>query len=404
MGFTASAKRMINRLIPKKAGNIYAIPHENGVADGYWLGNAGSDNLLSFLVYLGKVYSGEKLTVFYETRLDPAFEQERIDRIWTNRDITVRAIARAWDKNRSFSRKRYIRSLKYRYSSRHIWTDTPSSRCEDCTEGQTVFCFNYCTPFKEDFTPANCHMFDSYDLILTTGLLPAQISIASIGGRLDRYLTFGFPRNDNFADGVRSEKAAQWIGEHSPAGTEKVIVYAPTYSEYAAHDPGMLFGYDDGGELNGWLASHRAVLVYRPHPLEKYEFSGKNDRILCTPYSEEFGFYDILSCADVLVSNYSSVTNDFILTGRPIVYNMPDLREYIGARGLSYEPVSNICAGKIVSDWNGMSAALEEVLESGVPEELREKYSLCRSWLHTHTDGGSCERIYSFMKKNGILP
>lgn len=404
MGIKLLIKRIVNRLTPKKAGYIYAVPHENGTKDGYWLGNYGSDNLLTFLAYLRRVYSGSRLTVFCETRFDPAYEQKRIDRIWTNSNITIRAISSAWDTDGCFSMKRYIRSLKYRYSSSHIWTDTPSSHCEDCISSQTVFCFNYYTPFKNDFSPTNCRLFDSYDLILTTGLLPAQISVASIGGRLDRYLTLGFPRNDLIASGIRSEKAAHWLDEHSPEGTDRIIVYAPTYSEYAVNDPEMLFGYDDGGELNSWLADHRAILVYRPHPLEKYEFSGENNRILCFPYSEEFGFYDILSCADVLVSNYSSVANDFLLTGRPVVYNMTDLDTYNAARGLSFEPVSNICAGRIVSDWNGMASALEEALENGVPAELREKYSLCKSWLHAHTDGNSCERILSFMKKSGILP
>ena len=60
MGIKLLIKRIVNRLTPKKAGYIYAVPHENGTKDGYWLGNYGSDNLLTFLAYLDKQQHNNK--------------------------------------------------------------------------------------------------------------------------------------------------------------------------------------------------------------------------------------------------------------------------------------------------------------------------------------------------------
>ena len=46
---------------------------------------------------------------------------------------------------------------------------------------------------------------------------------------------------------------------------------------------------------------------------------------------------DLLSVVDVLITDYSSVVFDYMATGRPIVFYVPDLDEYATERGLYFD-------------------------------------------------------------------
>lgn len=45
---------------------------------------------------------------------------------------------------------------------------------------------------------------------------------------------------------------------------------------------------------------------------------------------------EVLSVTDVLVSDYSSIFFDFLVTDRPIMFYIPDLEEYKGYKRIVY--------------------------------------------------------------------
>lgn len=77
------------------------------------------------------------------------------------------------------------------------------------------------------------------------------------------------------------------------------------------------------------------VFAYRLHPnfsdLPRPAFF--NGHIDATGYDDA---QELLSAVDVLVSDYSSIMEDFMLTGRPGFQYVPDIEDYLDDRGLYY--------------------------------------------------------------------
>ncbi|MCH5315201.1 MAG: CDP-glycerol glycerophosphotransferase family protein [Eubacterium sp.] len=57
--------------------------------------------------------------------------------------------------------------------------------------------------------------------------------------------------------------------------------------------------------------------------------------------------YDLLNKADILVSDYSSISVDFLLAHRPVIYLFADFEQYDRERGFVYEPIK-ICAAAML--------------------------------------------------------
>ena len=88
------------------------------------------------------------------------------------------------------------------------------------------------------------------------------------------------------------------------------------------------------------LENTNSVLIINYHPSTKniYDFSLKNNpRIILFESSSTINTYDILAHTDVLITDYSSIYFDFLLTGKPAILNFIDYSRYAKSRGLCYQ-------------------------------------------------------------------
>ena len=102
--------------------------------------------------------------------------------------------------------------------------------------------------------------------------------------------------------------------------------------------------------------------------------------------------YRYLNDTAVLITDYSSVANDFLKTGRPMVFAPFDLAEYLAseARGNFYEPYESFAVGPVCADWNEVGVALVGILRG------QDAYAVARgqraSRVLEYSDGNSCQR------------
>lgn len=192
-------------------------------------------------------------------------------------------------------------------------------------------------------------------------LCPAQVHIV------------GQARNDRLVNMSTADRLA--IRQSLGIGAEDTFVfYAPTWR---------------GGSKNSWFDVARleqdllalggiedCIVGFRGHPLAmKYLDNLRGDVLVPDP---AISTYDMLSIADVLVTDYSSLGIDFLCRERPVVYYVHDYDEYSATRGLYFS--RNEFPGYVVDNIDGLLDAVrlaktDQLLSSTHMKQLRDTFA-----------------------------
>ncbi len=150
-----------------------------------------------------------------------------------------------------------------------------------------------------------------------------------------KILLSGYPRNDVFFD----ESVRLRVRSELSLDSVRVYAYMPTYRGSLSREKkarhGTYLAYHLY-EIDRALSSGEIMYV-KLHPLSRESVNfGEFRRV--RPFPEKYELYELLTAADLLISDYSSVIFDFALTGRKIILFNYDEREYIAERGVYIKP------------------------------------------------------------------
>lgn len=109
---------------------------------------------------------------------------------------------------------------------------------------------------------------------------------------------------------------------------------------------------------------------------------------------------ELLSVVDILISDYSSIFFDFLITKRPIIFYVPDLKEYESGRGL-YVPTDTL-PGLVSSSLDEVASSLDAICKNR--DEYLEFYEPMwqdmASWCIYNDDGLSTKRLINIVFKD----
>ena len=146
-------------------------------------------------------------------------------------------------------------------------------------------------------------------------------------------LVTGYPRDDALVrpdPGVRDQVLTR-LGV--PAG-RRVVLYAPTWRESDAITArkAKLFDELEVDRLADALGADHTILL-RGHTRTRHTSgagpAGRAEILDVTRYPE---INDLILAADVAVLDYSSLRFDWLLTGKPVLFFVPDLESYLAQR------------------------------------------------------------------------
>ncbi|MGC2940931.1 MULTISPECIES: CDP-glycerol glycerophosphotransferase family protein [unclassified Brevibacterium] len=136
----------------------------------------------------------------------------------------------------------------------------------------------------------------------------------------------GYPRIDTTLNATESDRN----NLHSVLGCtagEPVVTYAPTWR-------GDAFDVDRlRSDLHNLAELDCTVVFLGHHLMLKYVSPDVLDEVVVPP--DFVNTNQLLSITDVLITDYSSIFFDFLVTGRPIVHYVYDYDEYATKRGLN---------------------------------------------------------------------
>lgn len=216
----------------------------------------------------------------------------------------------------------------------------------------------------------------------------------------------GFARNDVLFS--PSLKIADYFknGQY-----DKVILWLPTYRQHASssivHSSiSMPVLHDETicKKINAYAEEKRVLLIIKPHPaqdiskikmLQLTNLQFIEDSFLT---QNKVSIYDLLSSADALLTDYSSVYFDFLLTDKPIGLCWEDFDEYKRLEGFAVDTDRLMAGGEKIYSADDLQTFIQHIAEG--EDILNQERNAIRDLVHDFKDNQSAKRTVDFIEKS----
>lgn len=253
---------------------------------------------------------------------------------------------------------------------------------------------------------------NSIDEFYTPGKFHYKPLADFAGTTVDKALDLGYPRLDYFFEKI-NDKQSKLRNKLKFQDYKKVILWMPTFRkseqkklslEYFENQTGLPI-LDTEEKLEKFdlqLKELNALCVFKVHHLQAklpafqkvfHNILIMNDDDL---KEEQVQLYQFIMLFDALITDYSSVSTDFLLLDRPILYTLDDYEQYEKTRGFSFENPKQIMAGPHLYNEDEFLIAIQELV-NGI-DRYEMKREEVRKMLFTYTDGHASDRILKHLE------
>ena len=177
---------------------------------------------------------------------------------------------------------------------------------------------------------------ENYTCILTTSHELIPLMARSFAVSEDKIKVWAQPRNDGL---FQKNDCREILGQLFPDLPEytKTVLYAPTFRDYGQV---QLFPFKDFDQkqLEAFLDEKNMLLFIRTHVAEQGSaapYLGKRIRFLGNEQAEDVT--GILNIFDCLITDYSSIYIDYLLTDKPMIFLPYDRQQYLDGRGMNFD-------------------------------------------------------------------
>lgn len=193
----------------------------------------------------------------------------------------------------------------------------------------------------------------------------------------------GIPNNDKiFKEEFIEQTRKRLLEKYPMLKGKKVLMYAPTFR-------GRISTHFREAKID-LAAVHKklgedCIIIYKAHPLiANSEYEG-NPNVL---FVKDELISSLFCVTDVLISDYSAITIDWMAFNKPVVAYVPDLKNYAQKPGLTIDYAKEF-PGPVVRSEKGLVRALK----AGDSENGRQKRAVFTKKMYKYCDGESTNRV-----------
>lgn len=250
----------------------------------------------------------------------------------------------------------------------------------------------YETGHKIDYVLCQAPFFDDI-LCYQFDVTPAQL------------IHTGYPRCDELYHSCPKAREIFSLPKDS-----KLVMWLPTYRKHknqtmeqegSAGIP-IIKTKEAFNALSDFLEKNNITLVLKPHPAEDlsaFEFSREGRfKVITDEFLAEnkLRLYQILSEADAMITDYSSVFYDFLICDKPVAITTDDAEGYKNTRGFAFDVVTFFSKAAVeLPDVSSLYKLLEEI-SKGVDNKKEGRKEL-RDITSQYQDDRSAERMAKFI-------
>ncbi len=224
----------------------------------------------------------------------------------------------------------------------------------------------------------------------------------------DKLCTLGYPRNDVLVhpEQFRDRKYEQ-------EGYDKVVAWLPTYRQHRLHpEQAMEIAYPYGMpcvhnkeellRLDARLKENKILLLFRPHPVQDLslweECCVSNIEIADDAFLKKIDctLYELLAYTDGLITDYSSVYFDYLLTDKPIALTIEDMDNYFQYFTLAFEDYKRFIKGEYVEEFSQLLSFVSHVAQG--EDVAREQRMKAKNMFHQDVTGQSAVKIVDLLR------
>jgi len=204
----------------------------------------------------------------------------------------------------------------------------------------------------------------------------------------NQYINVGYPRNDILSN-FKREKYLSIKKYLNIREENEILLYAPTSRKYQ-HESRLNKEFLE--KLDEILINEQRILLYKPHPASK--------KIDLSIYSNiksvdpNVDIMDLLVVSDVLITDYSGVFYDFLITLRPIIFFAYDIEKYFEKRGVYFD-YETFVPGPVVKTEDDLLSKLKNINQWA--KEYEEKRKYIRELCNKYSDGNSTKKLIKFL-------
>ncbi|MBB4866410.1 CDP-glycerol glycerophosphotransferase [Pseudomonas nitritireducens] len=147
-----------------------------------------------------------------------------------------------------------------------------------------------------------------------------------------------------------------------------IILYAPTFRDYPYY-PELL----KNPLLESWLTVNNALLLYKAHPSRGEKIASPHTSNIID-ITQEGDLDKLFKKADLLISDYSSIAFDFILTGKPSIFLWDDISQYKLSNDIYLNEDAFNPSSLFMSSTQILSQPIKELLKSPVTPFITHPY------------------------------
>ena len=296
---------------------------------------------------------------------------------------------------------------KYYYArARYVifthWTDDLKR-----VKGQTSIYMGHGLPLKREKSTIRKVFFD-YGISI--GKESNKYHAMFLDCNENEMIPLGYPRNDLLLKNIGD-------GKNNPIGDmgqyAKVILWMPTFraslnrnlSENSCDtDTGLPLLSSEAKLRNfdEYLKSKNVMLLVKVHRLqadkEVFHNTFFNIRIITDDILVEnnLQLYQFVGKTDALISDYSSVSVDYLLLNKPIGYILDDMEQYSKERGFCFDNVLDVMPGHHIYTEQELRDFVNDIVCNKDLFE-NQRTLVCHKY-HDSYQGDACEKFVSFFK------
>lgn len=280
-------------------------------------------------------------------------------------------------------------------------------------EKQLLIFLRHGTFIKSRLLHAKEDEVNESDLFVNTGVFFDEIDSNQLRIPKENAIHTGFP-NDDYLFETKDYAKIMFPEEDY----DKIILWMPTFRQHKAKTENgqridskfdfplglpCLYSKEDCEEVNRILKENRILLVLKPHPAQDLsfikDFDLENFKVLYDKDVEAKGIqlYQFLGSTDAMITDYSSVYYDYLLTEKSIGLTIDDYEEYAETTGFAVDYFKMIIGHYMKSK----DEMVEFVLSVAKGEDpLKEKRKEITKIVYDYPDNRSTERVVNEMMKH----